>query len=154
MYRTHGDTGTRLYKIWQSMKCRCNNSNHPTYKRYGGRGIKACKEWNDSYQVFKEWALFHGYNENLELERIDVNGGYNPSNCTWITHHEQTLNRRDTLYITIDGNCYKLRTFCDENGINKNTVNGWRHLNILEEKLEGILGKHVLITGGKKEVMI
>ena len=90
----------------------------------------------------------------MELERIDVNKGYNPNNCTWITHYEQTLNRRDTLYIMIDGERKKLRTFCEEHGINKHTVNGWRHLNILEEKLKEILGKPVLITGGKKGVMI
>lgn len=80
-YELHGDTGTRLYRIWKTMKCRCNDSNHPTYKWYGARGIRVCGEWSESYISFREWAITHGYKEGLELERIDVNKGYNPDNC-------------------------------------------------------------------------
>ena len=152
-YELHGDTGTRLYRIWKSMKCRCNNHNHPTYKDYGARGVCICEEWQDSYSAFKEWALNHGYEEELELDRTDVNGGYCPQNCKWISHHEQTLNRRDTLYAIVGGKTIKLRDLCRKNGISINSANGWRHKNILEEKLSAILGKPVVITGGKKEVV-
>lgn len=152
-YITHGDTGTRLYRIWKSMKCRCYLVNHPSYKNYGARGIKVCDEWRDSYPAFKTWALQNGYKQDLELERIDVNRGYTPDNCTWIPHHEQTLNRRDTLYIIINGETHKLRDFCERYYININTVNNWRHLGILEEKLSSAFNTPITITGGKKEVV-
>lgn len=152
-YEKHGDTGTRLYRIWKSMKCRCNDTNHPTFKHYGARGISVCEEWLSSYSAFKQWAMSHGYSENLELERVDVNSGYSPANCKWVSHYEQTLNRRDTLYVTLSGVTMRLRDFCHHHSININTVNNWRHLNILEEKLSKIMGCSVYITGGKKEVV-
>lgn len=152
-YEHHGDTGKRLYRIWKSMKCRCNLRTHPTYKNYGKRGITICQEWQESYISFREWALSHGYTDELELEREDVNQGYNPGNCKWISHHEQTLNRRDTLYITICGKTSKLRDFCESNHVSVHTVNNWRYLNILEEKLSQLIGYSVVITGGKKEVV-
>ena len=77
-YELHGDTGTRLHRIWKSMKCRCNDSNHPSFKNYGARGIGICEEWRESYTAFKKWALSNGYADDLELERIDVNRGYYP----------------------------------------------------------------------------
>lgn len=152
-YERHGDTGTRLYRIWKSMKCRCTNANHPSFKHYGARGITVFEEWQSSYSAFKQWAMSHGYSDNLELERIDVNDGYSPDNCKWLSHHEQTLNRRDTLYVTFGDVTMKLREFCCYHGININTVNDWRHLNILEEKLSARLGAKVQVTGGKKEVV-
>ena len=152
-YELHGDTGTRLHRIWKSMKCRCNDQNHPSFKNYGARGIKVCTEWNESYTIFKKWAVSHGYADDLELERIDVNQGYSPENCKWITHHEQTMNRRDTLYISTGGKTMKLRDFCAINGISMNTINDWRRLGILEPKLSHRIGQPVAITGGKKGVV-
>lgn len=152
-YERHGDTGTRLYRIWKSMKCRCTDSNHPTFKNYGARGITIFEEWKSSYSAFKQWAVSHGYSDNLELERIDVNDGYSPTNCKWVSHHEQTLNRRDTLYVTLGDVTMKLRDFCHYHSISVNTVNNWRHLNILEEKLSARVGCRVRVTGGKKEVV-
>lgn len=149
-YELHGDTGTRLYRIWKSAKCRCNDENHPSFRNYGKRGIRFRKAWDESYICFRRWALSHGYTDELELERIDVNGDYTPDNCTWVSHHEQTMNRRDTLYITIRGHTSKLRDFCKENDVHMNTVNNWRHSNILEEKLSDRFGTEVIITGGKK----
>lgn len=152
-YELHGDTGTRLYRIWKSMKCRCNNKNHPTYKWYGARGITVDISWENSYAEFKKWAMSHGYEEHYELDRIDVNKGYLPGNCRWISHHEQTKNRRDTLYAIINENKLPLRDFCIDNHININTVNNWRYLGILEEKLQNITGVPVTIVGGKKKVI-
>jgi hypothetical protein len=150
IYELHGDTGTRLHRIWKSMKCRCNLTTHPTYENYGARGISVYPEWNNSYSAFREWSLSNGYSEKLELDRIDVNGNYCPENCRWVSHYEQTLNRRDTLYIEIDRDTFRLRDFCVENGISVNSVNDWRHKGVLEEKLSGKLGTSVRIIGGKK----
>ena len=149
IYERHGDTGTRLHRIWKGMKGRCNNPNWKPYERYGAVGIKVYPEWENSYTTFKTWALTNGYSDELELDRIDNNGDYEPSNCRWVTHYEQTMNRCDTLYATYDGITITLKEFRERFGINRNTCANWRHLGILEEKLFEVTGKKVAITGGK-----
>ena len=78
---THGETGTRLYRIWQAMKNRCLNAKMPAYGYYGGRGITICDEWLHSFEAFRDWALANGYRADLSIDRIDVNGNYEPANC-------------------------------------------------------------------------
>ena len=95
---THGKTGTRLYMVWKGMNARCRNPNHITYHNYGGRGIKVCDEWLD-FSVFEKWALENGYDETAKrgkctIDRIDVNGDYEPSNCRWVDQKTQMNNCR------------------------------------------------------------
>ncbi|UGO47741.1 HNH homing endonuclease [Bacillus phage vB_BanH_McCartney] len=96
----HGKRHTRLYNIWRGMKLRCDNENDPNYINYGGRGIAICNEWYD-FETFYTWATGHGYADNLTIERVDVNQGYYPENCTWANATEQSRNRRSNKYITL-----------------------------------------------------
>lgn len=91
----HGETDSRLYKIWVNMRFRCRGEKHPGYKYYGDRGIKVCDEWNNNYSSFKEWALANGYRDSLTLDRIDVNRDYSPDNCRWATNTIQQRNKRN-----------------------------------------------------------
>ena len=83
----HGDRYSRLYRTWINMRARCTNPNEVKYKLYGAKGISICKEWGD-YTVFKTWALKNGYTDTLTIDRIDVNGNYEPNNVQFITNKE------------------------------------------------------------------
>lgn len=88
----HGMCHTRLYRIWQNMKTRCNNPNATRFNTWGGKGINVCEEWND-FEIFKNWAISNGYSDDLTLDRIDPNGNYEPDNCRWVTVEVQNINK-------------------------------------------------------------
>lgn len=91
----HGGSGTRLYGIWSGMRERCTPGKL-TSRHYGDRGIRVCDEWSD-YEPFRDWSLENGYAADLSIDRIDVNGDYEPSNCRWIPRREQGRNTRKTV---------------------------------------------------------
>lgn len=82
-------TKDRLYSIWSSMRQRCENPKIRSYATYGGRGIQVCDQWQ-IYEAFRDWALFHGYADNLTIERRCSSRGYYPENCEWITKSENS----------------------------------------------------------------
>lgn len=91
---THKETKTRLYNIWSKIKFRCYNTKSKDYGNYGGRGIKMCDQWKNSFENFRDWALNNGYKDTLTIDRIDVNSNYSPENCKWCGMKEQSRNTR------------------------------------------------------------
>lgn len=120
---THKMTGTRLYGIWQKMKDRCNNPNIPCYKRYGGRGIKVCDEWNNDFEPFMKWSMQNGYQENLTIDRIDNTGNYEPFNCRWTNNKEQCRNRRSNIIVDYEGKLITLIELSEITGISYSCLN-------------------------------
>lgn len=124
------------------MKRRCYNPKSKFYMAYGGRGITVCDEWMDKkngHENFQKWALESGWHEFLSIDRIDVNGNYEPTNCRWATPKEQSNNRRDNNYITIGGITKTAQEWADQVGISmngfKSRINsGWSEEKLLQPK--------------------
>ena len=103
MFGTHRDTNNPLWRLWCTVKNRCNNPNNHKYSNYGGRGIKVCPEWETNYPAFREWCVTNGYEKGLTIERKDVNGDYSPANCIFATQKIQQNNRTNNHLITYEG---------------------------------------------------
>ena len=119
--KTHGLSGSRIYIIWEHMIARCNNPNDSRYKNYGGRGISVCDEWRD-FLLFNKWAMSNGYNDNLTIDRIDVNGNYEPSNCRWTDKKVQANNKRNNHLVTYENKTLTISQWEEETGIDARLI--------------------------------
>lgn len=119
----HGQKGTRLYRIWNAIKNRENNHDgtRPTYT-----GKYMCDDWKNSFTKFYKWAISNGYNDNLTIDRIDNNKGYEPNNCRWATSKQQVRNRCNTKHVTYKGETKPLAEWCEILNLNYNTT--WTRL--------------------------
>ena len=120
--RTHEMSKTRLYHTWQHMKDRCYNAHSEFYYNYGGRGISVCKEWKDNFCIFRDWAMANGYTDKLTIDRIDVNGNYEPSNCRWVSMKTQSQNRRNTIMAEYNGENILLTDIAKACGVKYGTL--------------------------------
>lgn len=124
-YRNRVKDNKRLHGIYHGIKKRCYNENSKRYKDYGGRGIAMCDEWLNSeigFDNFCDWAKSHGYQDNLTIERKDVNGNYCPENCIWITIMSQARNKRDTIRVIYRGEEKPLIEWCEILGLRYDTI--------------------------------
>lgn len=115
-------TYQRLWNIYRKMKRRCYSSEDPAYLYYGKRGIKVCDEWKNSSTAFFGWALKNGYRNDLTIDRINVDGNYEPSNCRWATKAEQALNKRNNVLLEYKGETKPLSEWAKEYQFNRATL--------------------------------
>ena len=147
--RTHNKSKTKLYKVWKSMRKRCNNKNGTGYKNYGGRGIKVCKEWQKDFVIFYKWAIDNGYKENLSIDRINNDGNYEPLNCRWADRITQNNNTRRNHFITIKNETHTINEWARIIGVPRTTIKsrlkyGWTGEKLLQSRrVQGIKVKEV-----------
>ena len=140
----HLKSRTSIYSTWRDMKLRCYNPKNISYKNYGKKEIKVCDEWLDKengFLNFYNWAINNGYDENKtrkeqSLDRIDVNGNYEPNNCRWVTMKVQQNNRKNNKIIFYKNNKYTLSELSEKLKINKNTLLGRISRNWAEKDLD------------------
>ena len=104
------------------MRLRCNSETEAGWCDYGKRGIKVCEEWDKDFLNFYNWAMENGYSDDLTIERINVNGNYEPSNCEWILFEDQAHNKRNTIKINCDGKVIPLYKLTELYGIPRHTL--------------------------------
>ena len=107
----------RLYSIWNTCRKRTCNPKNKDYPHYGGRGIRMCKEWLEDFDVFCEWAMAHGYRNDLTLDRVNNNKGYEPGNVRWISRKAQARNRTTNTYLKVNGKTKPMVEWCEIYGI-------------------------------------
>lgn len=117
---THGGCGHRLYGVWHNILQRCNNPKSTLFEYYGGRGIKVSVSWEDFWEFVKD--MDGTYRPGLTIERLDVNGDYCKSNCSWITMKEQAFNRRNNRFYTLNGKTMTITDWCRHLGGNSALV--------------------------------
>ena len=105
---------SKLKQLFQKIKSRCYNSNDPHYKYYGERGIVIYSEWLKDTNKFVDWALANGYDKNLQIDRIDNDGNYEPDNCRWVNRLIQANNKRNNIKIKYNNQIKSLREWCRE----------------------------------------
>lgn len=120
----HMSHQNRIYDIWTGIRKRCFTSTEANvdYKNYGGRGIKMCDEWEKDFVSFYNWAMANGYRDDLTIDRIDVNGNYEPSNCRWATKNEQAKNRRGVYKLFYKGKEMFVDDISKETGLKHKTI--------------------------------
>lgn len=142
-----GQTGTRIFYVYHNMHMRCERKVEDQYKNYGGRGIRVCDEWSGEhgFENFLQWSKETGYDPNAKrgectLDRIDVNGDYSPDNCRWVTQLVQGNNKRNNLYISINGEIDTVTNMVRKYGLNysnlRNYAKGGRNTMYPDLKIE------------------
>lgn len=155
-YEIHGMKNTKLYRVWANIKARCYYEKCIDYKDYGARGIAMCDKWKNSFIAFHNWAYANGYDENAPkwqctIERTDVNGNYEPSNCSWVTIKEQANNKTNNVYITYKGETKTLAIWAEELDLPYKTL--YSRLKYRKWSVEDAFEKQIGNNGGSRKVL-
>lgn len=142
---THRKTGTPEYLAWINIKRRCYNKNNASYPAYGGRGIVMCERWKNDFLAFLE-DMGKRPTEQHSLDRIDVNGNYEPDNCRWALDNIQYNNKRNNVLLTHNGKTQTMSQWAKELGINNDTL--WRRIKRANMPIERALTSDMLHTVG------
>lgn len=131
----HGHHGEPTYWRWNGMRDRCNNPKNKHWKDYGGRGIKCCERW-DSFENFL--ADMGERPKGMQLDRIDNNKGYSKENCRWVTCSQNGRNKRDSIYLTFNGETKHIKEWAERTGIPYDSIrnrikHGWEVDRILTQ---------------------
>ena len=135
----HGLSKNRLHGIWRGMKQRCCNPRSKDFEHYGGRGITICRKWMCNFENFYNWAIANGYDESKSIDRIDVNGNYEPDNCRWADYEIQANNRSNNNKITFRGEIHTIAEWSSILHIDRKTISdrihklGWSPEKALEK---------------------
>ena len=128
---------SRLYRIWNNMKCRCYTKSSGVYAKYGAKGISVCDEWKTDFMAFYNWALANGYSDDLQIDRIDFRGNYEPSNCRWVNLVEQANNKSNVVKLSYNGEEHTISEWSTITGIK--ALNIWQRINVLGWSIEKAL---------------
>ena len=143
-HETHGMYQSRIYHTWRGIKQRCCDPGNYHYIGYGARGIKVCDEWL-TFEGFYAWAMFNGYRDDLTIDRIDVDGNYEPANCRWVSALVQQNNKRNNVRLTYHGKTQTIAQWSRELGIGASTIRerlhrGWSAERALSEPVHSVEG--------------
>lgn len=115
-----------LYEVWRTIRKRCGQSpqgrNYKDYARYGGRGIRMCREWAESYEAFYEWAMTHGWKPGLTVDRVCNNRGYSPYNCRFVSRRAQANNRSTNTRVRANGEEHTIAQWSRITGIKETAI--------------------------------
>ena len=132
----------RLHDVWRLMKRRCEDPRVRQYPWYGERGISVCEEWHD-FEAFAAWCFSHGYEQGVELDRIDVNGNYEPGNCRFVDRATNMRNTRRAILVTAFGETKTVRDWVDDPrcavgyfSLNSRVKRGWDHERALTQPVK------------------
>lgn len=139
-----GESGTRIYKTWSAMKERVFSSKFVHANRYVDRAISICQEWENDFFTFKNWALNNGYADNLQIDRINNDGNYEPSNCRFVTNKDNANNRENTFKVNYKGNIYPISLLFDKlnvpnkhkETIRRRILRGWDHTEAFDKPIK------------------
>lgn len=137
----HGMSSDPLYNLCTQMIARCHNPNHPSYYRYGARGITVCDEWRFDRVKFIEWARNNGYKKGLSIDRIDNSKGYSPENCRWVDNFIQQNNTRRNRWIKANGEIHTISQWARIKGVRRGLIlkrlkNGWSEERAINEPVK------------------
>jgi len=135
----HGMHKTGSYRVWQHMKNRCRNPNHIAWHRYGGRGIRVCDRWQNFVNFYADMG---DRPSGMQIDRIDNDGNYEPSNCRWVTPRENAENRPQTRIFNVFGEQRSIVSWADKFGLPLYLIDnrlraGWTIERALSERVNG-----------------